>query len=122
MIIIFPLRIEKIDPLISSIDSLNRERDFPVPWQLIELEQFDISGILIARVALVCTEMPLKVGLEWDFDPIESLIPDTRYCPECLKEDKFTLLPPQNKSGYCSKHRESDPVRKEKKRSPKSKL
>ena len=118
MIIVFPLRIEKIDPLISSITSLNLERDFSVPWQLIELERFDISGIPIARVALVCTEMPLKVGLEWDFDPIESLIPDTvRYCPECLKEDKFTTLPPHNKSGYCHHHRESDPVRKAKKRS-----
>lgn len=121
MIIIFPLRIEKIDPLISSIDSLNRERAFPVPWQLIELEQFDVSGILIAYVALVCTEMPQKVGLEWDFDPIETLAPDgVRYCPECLREDKFTPLPPHNKSGYCHKHRESDPVRKAKKRSPKN--
>ena len=118
MIIIFPLQIEKVDLLFSKITSLNLEKGFFVPWQLIELERQNISGIEIATFALVCSEMPSQAGLEWDFDPIETVVPSPRYCPECLKENRFTCLPSQNKSGYCTQHREKNPDRIARKKSP----
>lgn len=118
MIIIFPMQIEKVDLLFSKITSLNLDKGFSVPWQLIKLEQQDVSGIEIVTLALICSEMPLQADLEWDFDSIETVVPSPRYCPECLKEDKFTRLPTQNKSGYCTQHREKNPDRIAKKKSP----
>lgn len=118
MIIIFPLQIEKVDSLFSKITSLNLEKGFSVPWQLIELERQDVSGIEIATLALICSEMALQADLEWDFDSIETIVLSPRYCPECLKEDRFTRLPTQNKSGYCTQHREKNPDRIARKKSP----
>lgn len=117
-ILIFSLQMCKLESLISFVDNFNRERNPPDPWQIIELQRYDIVDIPIARFALICTEMP-PPEFELFVEGYTAHIP--QYCPYCLKEDgKLIPLAPQNRSGVCFRHSDRQEKRKLRKRSPKN--
>lgn len=91
--------------------------------EIVELERYNIGTVPVVRAALISRKFltgQVK-GLTLMVEQSISLY-HNQYCLECLKQDnKFTLLNTSNKSGYCSKHRELNPKRLDKKRSPKNK-
>lgn len=105
--------------------NLDRFKDIVLEFgQILELERYNINDVLVVRVVVVARSFSyFSRGIkEIPFIIEKSIIEyNNQYCPECLRQDnKFTLLPSHNKSGYCTKHRESDPKRLEKKKSPKN--
>ena len=104
---------------------LDRFKDIVLEFgRILELERYNIDNVSVVRVVVVARSFSyFSRGIkEISFIIEKSIIEyNNQYCPECLKRDnKFTLLPSQNKSGYCTKHRESDPKRLERKKSPKN--
>ena len=89
--------------------------------EIVELERYNIGTVPVVRVALISRKFLTEQvkGLTLMVEQSISLY-HNQYCLECLKHDKFTLLKTNNKSGYCTKHRELDPKRLNKKLSPKN--
>lgn len=104
MILILSLKSEDFKTLQSSIQKIDNE------LSLIKLQEYSLSGILLARVALICNKMPKIKGIDFS---TEATISETRYCVACLVLGKFTVLNNRNSSGYCLEHRELDPKRKQ---------
>ena len=78
----------------------------------IVLNELEIAGIPVYRMALLCDKQPPD-------NPnytVEAIIQD-RYCPECFKSGKFNRLPGQNKSGWCWEHQDKNPARTKRKQS-----
>lgn len=101
MLIIAVVRSHKLEQLQCAIAEYNKT-DPPTPWALVELERFDIAGIPISRIALVCDTAPPP---EFEI-PIEQIIQTPNYCPHCLELSKWTALNPNNRSGVCRKHQD----------------
>ena len=102
MLIILLTRSQNLPSLESAIADSHDWDD----WAIIDLQEFEINGQPVNRVALICDNPPPDSP---DFT-IEAII-DHRYCPECFKEGKFNRLPGQNKSGWCWPHQDKNPAR-----------
>lgn len=107
MILILSLKSEDFEVLKSSVQKIDNNLN------LVKLQDYFLSGIPLTRVALVCEacDKPPKIK-EINFS-VEAIIPEKSYCIACLVLGKFTLLNSRNSSGYCLKHREIDPKRKQ---------
>lgn len=90
--------------------------------EIVELERYNIGTVPAVRLAVISSKFFTEQVKELSFMVEHSInLYHNQYCLECLKQDnKFTLLNTGNKSGYCTKHRELDPKRLNKKRSPKN--
>jgi hypothetical protein len=109
MLVICAIRSHRLPLLQDAIAERNKVS--PVPWGIFELERFDIAGIPISRIALLCDELPPD-----DKEiAIEAIIRD-RYCVECLKQGKFHKLQRHNQSGWCARHQDRNPERTIRKR------
>jgi hypothetical protein len=109
MLIVAVIRSDRLSLLQEAIAERNKVS--PTEWGIFELERFDIAGIAVSRIALLCDELPP----EDKAIAIEAIIQD-RYCPECFKSGKFNRLPGQNKSGWCWEHQDKNPERTIRKR------
>lgn len=87
-----------------------RSQHLPSLENAIVLNEFEIAGYSVSRVALICDKPPPDSP---DFI-VEATI-DHRYCPECFKSGKFNRLPRQNKSGWCVTHQDKNPERTKRK-------
>jgi hypothetical protein len=104
MILILSLKLEDFEVLKSSLQKL---------YTLVELQDYSLSGITLIRVALICDKPPQIIAKKGINFSTEAVIPETKYCVACLVLGKFTPLNTRNNSGYCLKHRELDPKRKQ---------
>ena len=103
MILVISLKLRDFTVLKDSVCSLN-----PL-WSVVTLETYFLADTEITRVAVLCN----KIFEIQDVNCcIEAIIPDSNYCPECLKLNEFKKLTNSNRSGYCYTHRECDPNRK----------
>ena len=107
MILILSLKLEDFKILKSSIQKID---NIDTNLNLVELQDYSLSGIALTRVALICDKQPEIKGINFS---VEISIPETKYCVACLVLGKFTALNTRNKSGYCLEHRELDPKRKQ---------
>lgn len=103
MILILSLKSEDFEVLKSSVQKIDTNLN------LVKLQDYSLSGIVLTRVILICDKQPEIKGINFS---VEISIPETRYCVACLKLGKFTLLNTRNSYGYCLEHRELDPKRK----------
>lgn len=104
-------------------ENLEAFKHFALNEQIVELDSYTIGEVPVVRLFVYAKKFNIfSLKGELPFIAEHLLVPyHNQYCPECLKQDnKFTLLPSQNKSGYCTKHRERNPKRLEKKKSPKN--
>ena len=104
-------------------ENLEAFKQLALNEQIVELDGYTIGEVPVVRLFVYAKKLDIfSLKGELPFIVEHLLVPYyNQYCPECLKQDKkFTLLPSQNKSGYCTKHRERDPKRLEKKKSPKN--
>jgi hypothetical protein len=107
MILILSLKSEDFKILKSSIQKID---NIDTNLNLVELQDYSLSGIALTRVALICDKQPEIKGINFS---VEISIPETKYCVACLVLGKFTALNTRNNSGYCLEHRELDPKRKQ---------
>ena len=107
MILILSLKLEDFKILKSSIQKID---NIDTNLNLVELQDYSLSGIALTRVALICDKQPEIKGINFS---VEISIPKTKYCVACLVLGKFTPLNTRNNSGYCLEHRELDPKRKQ---------
>lgn len=112
MILILSLKSEDFKVLKSSIQKLYID-NIDINLSLVKLQDYSLSGIHLARVALICDKLPeiiRKKGINFS---VEASIAETKYCVACLVLGQFTALNSRNSSGYCLEHREIDPNRKQ---------
>ena len=110
MISIMSLKSEDFKSLKKYIHDLSIEKYPEWSGHIVRLESYSLSSIAMTRVALICDKQPEIKGINFS---VEVSIPETRYCIACLVLGKFTPLNSRNSSGYCIKHRELDPERKQ---------
>ena len=104
MILVLSLKSEDFEVLKSSVQKIDTNLN------LVILQDYSLSGIAMSRVALICDKQPKIKGINFS---VEASIPETKYCVACLVSGEFTSLNNRNSSGYCLKHRELDPKRKQ---------
>jgi hypothetical protein len=107
MILILSLKSEDFKVLKSSVQTVGNNLN------LVKLQDYSLLGIPLTRVALICHKPPQIIAKKGINFSVEISIPETRYCDACLVLGKFTALSSRNCSGYCLKHRELDPKRKQ---------
>ncbi len=111
LIIITALRSYKLETLQQTIAEYNKTSP-EQPWAMFELERFDIAGIPISRIALLCDEMPpAELSI-----PIEAVFETPQYCPYCFEQGQYTKLADRNKYGVCRKHQDKLQHRTQRKR------
>lgn len=111
MLVVCLVRSHRLSLLQEAITERNEHASKDNPWGLFELERFDIAGIPVSRIALLCDEEPPP-----DKEiAIEAVIQE-RYCPACFEKGKFNRLPAHNKSGWCAIHQDRNPERSARKR------
>jgi hypothetical protein len=110
MILILSLKLEDFEVLKSSIQKID---NIDTNLSLVKLQDYSLSGIGLTRVALICDKPPQIIAKKGINTETEAVIPETKYCVACLVLGKFTALNARNNSGYCLKHRELDPKRKQ---------
>ena len=104
MLIICSVRSHRLPLLQEAI--AERNKISPTPWGIFELQRFDIAGIPISRIALLCDEEPPP-----DKEIAIEAVIDQDYCAECLKSGTFKKLKSHNHRGYCFVHRDKNPER-----------
>lgn len=110
MILILSLKSEDFEVLKSSVQKID---NIDTNLNLVKLQDYFLSGILLTRVALVCDKPPEIIRKQGINFSLEASISETRYCVACLILGQFTALNSRNSSGYCLEHREFDPKRKQ---------
>lgn len=110
MILILSLKSEDFEVLKSSVQKID---NIDTNLNLIKLQDYSLSGILLTRVALICDKHPEIIRKQGINCFAEAIIPETKYCVACLVLGEFTALNRRNNSGYCLEHRELDPKRKQ---------
>ena len=107
MILILSLKSKDFEVLKSSVQKID---NIDTNLNLVKLQDYSLSGVVLTRVILICDKQPEIKGINFS---VEASISETRYCVACLVLGKFTALNSRNSSGYCLEHRELDPKRKQ---------